>query len=786
MPLSKDDYKSKMRDLLAINKWQEALDLGWEAIGRFPNDDWLKTLVLRAAAKQPKPSAEAVGIAESLIERVKQSGKPVPLPSLFRAALILGPEHADFTRLLAHFESQIESDEGATMMIARLLYLKGDVALAIDRAGARFDEIATPDKIDHDTGQKALAHFVKVGRDGDALTWGRSLVSKFPGNFRLMGLLLWAAERSLERSDDILSVAKDVLEAQSIDPGQVPPDVVHRALSYLDPETTLYQSGLADLRQRSTSDQAKLVLARQLARTGDWDQAKEILLPLSINNPAALRLLGAQFIWNGDWAQQSAVFERLSKIDDIPERERVLGDGIRAVLAAVSTNADLVGLPKPSFRGSPDLAIRAICSAPPILPLEEFTGPVVVICGSLGAGGAERITAQIVAGLHERHGSDVQLWLRRKEQEEDLFFLPLTGFTADQVVGFRDLAHDLVEQGGDHAMTAPGVMLHALRGALGTDAAALFNLFLRVKPRAVYAVMDHTMLSAGPAAVLAGVPNIVLHSHNMRPSSTATVASVTQGWPMAYRSLFRAPAVQFISVSEAARRDYFQWIEDEAADPTQPMDAAFAKSLTVHNGFEFGAFDITDTSPDVKEIRQSLDIPVEARVVGTAFRFTTVKRPDRWVEMAMILVERQPSMHFLMCGDGEMRQALMDQVAASQYADRFHFTGLVSDMPRVLRAMDMFVLTSSSEGLPNTLIEAQAVGVAVAAYDVGGIAETMLPGTTGLLVQEDTAEAMADTLDRALSDTSWLNTAKSAGPSFVRSSFSLKKQIDRVHDLLGG
>jgi glycosyltransferase involved in cell wall biosynthesis len=87
------------------------------------------------------------------------------------------------------------------------------------------------------------------------------------------------------------------------------------------------------------------------------------------------------------------------------------------------------------------------------------------------------------------------------------------------------------------------------------------------------------------------------------------------------------------------------------------------------------------------------------------------------------------------------------------------------------------MLSSRTEGLPNAVIEAQAAGVPVVAFDVGGVAETMIPGETGLLVKDLTAGALAAAVLGALADPEWRGRAATLGPDFVRSTFSLDKMI---------
>ena len=159
-------------------------------------------------------------------------------------------------------------------------------------------------------------------------------------------------------------------------------------------------------------------------------------------------------------------------------------------------------------------------------------------------------------------------------------------------------------------------------------------------------------------------------------------------------------------------------------------------------------------------------------VVGTAFKFRDEKRPALWVEAALKVRERHPESCFVMFGDGPLLAPIKELVAAKGAGESFVFPGLVPDLNRYLPMLDLFMLCSSSEALPNVLLEAQASGVHVVAYLVGGIGETMLDGETGILVRKDGADALAAALLRAIDNPDWRAKAARAGAAFVRERFS--------------
>jgi glycosyltransferase involved in cell wall biosynthesis len=99
--------------------------------------------------------------------------------------------------------------------------------------------------------------------------------------------------------------------------------------------------------------------------------------------------------------------------------------------------------------------------------------------------------------------------------------------------------------------------------------------------------------------------------------------------------------------------------------------------------------------------------------------------------------------------------------------------------------MDVVLLTSRHEGLPNVLLEAQSLGVPVVAPDVGGVGETILSGRTGWAVREADAASLAERLLFCLRERAWAEKARAAGPAFVRERFGIQPMLRRMLEIYG-
>ena len=124
----------------------------------------------------------------------------------------------------------------------------------------------------------------------------------------------------------------------------------------------------------------------------------------------------------------------------------------------------------------------------------------------------------------------------------------------------------------------------------------------------------------------------------------------------------------------------------------------------------------------MKRMDSSIDhVENKTPVVGTVFRFVDVKRPEMWIEVAKrVHQELNGEVLFRLIGDGPRMESCKSIVNQLGLDDDFELLGFREDVLSQLNSFDVFLMTSSVEGLPNVLIEAQAMGVPVVTTDVGG------------------------------------------------------------------
>jgi glycosyltransferase involved in cell wall biosynthesis len=143
-------------------------------------------------------------------------------------------------------------------------------------------------------------------------------------------------------------------------------------------------------------------------------------------------------------------------------------------------------------------------------------------------------------------------------------------------------------------------------------------------------------------------------------------------------------------------------------------------------------------------IRQELALPAKAVVIGNVGRFSAQKNPLDWVRVAGRIGQACPQAHFLLLGDGPLRPEVEQALQQAGIAERTILTGLRRDVPRMLAAMDIFLLTSLWEGLPRVLPQAMAMGLPVVANRADGVTEAVQDGSSGYLCSPGELEQMAE------------------------------------------
>ncbi len=149
--------------------------------------------------------------------------------------------------------------------------------------------------------------------------------------------------------------------------------------------------------------------------------------------------------------------------------------------------------------------------------------------------------------------------------------------------------------------------------------------------------------------------------------------------------------------------------------------------------------------------RAELGIGEDARAIMWVGRLDPIKGLGTLVD-AFQSVSAGGNEHLFLVGDGAIKEELAKQVEQGGLSERVHFLGSRDDVPRLLKAADLFVFPSRTEGLPNALLEAMAVGCPIVTTNVPGCRDLIRNEETGLLVPYGDTTALSDAMTRLLTD----------------------------------
>jgi glycosyltransferase involved in cell wall biosynthesis len=226
-------------------------------------------------------------------------------------------------------------------------------------------------------------------------------------------------------------------------------------------------------------------------------------------------------------------------------------------------------------------------------------------------------------------------------------------------------------------------------------------------------------------------------------------------------------------------------VSDEVRDELVKLGvAAVDRFEVVPLGFDLKPFDVAPAERRRRRdrLRGELDIPADDQLVTLIARLVPIKRVDRFLRVARMLTDERPGLHFLVVGDGELREQLHASPEAVELDGRLTWAGFRRDIPDVCFASDAVVLTSDNEGTPVSLIEARAAGTPVVATRVGGVGSVVRDETAGFIVDVGDEQAMATAVARVLDDATVAERARAESREVVRA-FSLDALVERVDSL---
>ncbi len=282
----------------------------------------------------------------------------------------------------------------------------------------------------------------------------------------------------------------------------------------------------------------------------------------------------------------------------------------------------------------------------------------------------------------------------------------------------------------------------------------------------------------------------IIHAHQYTPFSYAMMA----------RQFYRTPPVLFTEHGRhlpdfpRRKRIYFNRWMFTGRDKVVAVGMSVKKALNVNEGFDdsaiaviYNGVDTAQFHDDSQQLRQTvrdeLAIPQDAFVVIQVARLDYLKDHATGLRALRRIVGDLPKTVLVLVGEGPELASIEAAIDSLQIRSNVRLLGLRKDIPRLLAAADLFWLTSISEGIPLTVIEAMAAHVPVIATDVGGLCEMIENNVSGKLVPSGDDEALAAAAIELASDVDLRKKVVANAYDGAKSNFEESQMHARYLDL---
>lgn len=311
-----------------------------------------------------------------------------------------------------------------------------------------------------------------------------------------------------------------------------------------------------------------------------------------------------------------------------------------------------------------------------------------------------------------------------------------------------------------------GVKLIHLRRFALIDPLFMFRMFRLMQhdpPQIVHTHLFKSDFHGRLAARLAGVPVVVSTLHNNDSWARYWILGHVYGATAHF-------ADRLIAVSPEVREYH---IRKTGVSPD--------KIIVIENGVDVSTFSGHDE--DARSIRTEFGIPDEAVLFGIIGRLKPQKDLPTFLRAAAEILRQRPDARFLVVGDGPLKDELESMAKQLNLLSSLVFTGMRKDVPAIMKAIDVLVLSSLWEGLPVILLEAMASARPVVSTAVDGVKGVAVPDETALLVEPGSPEELAEACLRLAGDLNLRERMGRAGLKRVTEFYSMEAMTDRISGL---
>jgi glycosyltransferase involved in cell wall biosynthesis len=248
----------------------------------------------------------------------------------------------------------------------------------------------------------------------------------------------------------------------------------------------------------------------------------------------------------------------------------------------------------------------------------------------------------------------------------------------------------------------------------------------------------------------------IVHTHSSKPGVLGRIAAWLVGGHLIIHTIHGFPFHDFM---HPMKRHFYIVIERLLAKFTHKLItvsklnqrkaiqlhiAPPEKFMNIYSGIHFDRFE--NISINKNEKCREIGIDSNSKVIGMVGRLSTQKAPHFLINAVPTVLQHHPDARFIIVGDGELRPEIERLIKSLAIEKQVKILGYRSDIPELLMIMDIFVLSSSWEGLGRSLTEAMYLGRPVIATQVEGVPELVQHNKTGILVPPQNTQAIADAI----------------------------------------
>jgi glycosyltransferase involved in cell wall biosynthesis len=273
----------------------------------------------------------------------------------------------------------------------------------------------------------------------------------------------------------------------------------------------------------------------------------------------------------------------------------------------------------------------------------------------------------------------------------------------------------------------------------------------------------------------------VIHAHEPHAvAMAATALSILAPTP-------KPPLIASRRIGSAmAKNSFSRWKYSQ-------IDCFIANSVSIRDrlaaeGIPRGKLTIVHEGVDVERIvrtpaanvHAAFYLPTHAPIVGNVAALVPHKGHHHLIDAATLVIRDVPDTRFVIVGDGELRDALERQIRDKHLERHVFLAGFRADALELTKGFDVFVVSSTTEGMCSALIDAMAAAKPAVATDAGAVSEVMVDGETGFLVPPRDHAAMATRLVTLLKDSALRSWMGAAGLARVRGSFTVERMVEET------